>query len=120
MIDNREYGVEFLRLWEIRDQVHGHHLERSRMGVCRDRLEGGFLVCGAWFVLLAGCAPSYVIFCEVFHVFSLVGLTEKVYGIRYAWVACEGVVMIRLQHLTLVFHSGWEVHQCESCRGKEN
>ena len=42
MIDNREYSVESSRFWEIRDQVHGHHLERSRMGVNRDWLKGGF------------------------------------------------------------------------------
>ena len=48
------------------------------MGVGRDRLEGGFLMCGAWFILLAGRAPSYIVFREVFHVFTLVGLAEKV------------------------------------------
>ena len=42
---------------------------------------------GAWFVLLANGASSYVAFCEVSHVFSLIGLAQEVYGIRYACYA---------------------------------
>ena len=94
MIDDREYGVESSQFWEVRDQVHGHHLERSRMGVGHDRLKGGFSVRGMRLVLLADCTSLYVIFCEVLHVFSLVGLTEEVYGVRYTWVTCERMVMI--------------------------
>ena len=96
VINNREYGVESLRFWEVCDQVHGHHLEGSRMGVGRDRLEGGFPMCGSWFILLTGCTSSYVVFRKVLHVFPLVSLAEEVYGVRYAWVTCEGVVVIRL------------------------
>jgi hypothetical protein len=96
MIDNCEYSVESSRFWEVSDQIHGHHLEGSRMGVGRDRLERGFSMCSAWLVLLADRTPSYIILCEVPHVFSLVGLAEKVYGICYSWVTCEGVIMVRL------------------------
>ena len=96
MVDDREYGVESLQFREVRDQVHGHHLERSRMGVSRDWLKRGFSMCGAWFVLLTSCASSYVVFCEVFHILPLVSLTKEVYGVRYAWVTGERMVVIRL------------------------
>ena len=109
MIDNREHGVESSRFREVRDQIHGHHLERSRMGVGCDRLERGFSMCGTRFVLLANWASSYIVFCEVLHVFPLVGLAEKVYGVRYAWMTCEGMVMIRLQYSAFVFYCCWEV-----------
>ena len=104
MIDNCEYGIESSRLWEFSDQVHGHHLEGSRMGVGRDWLKRGFSMCGVWFVLLAGRTSSYVILCEVLHVFSLVSLAEKVYSIRYSWVTHEGVIVVCLQHSTFVFY----------------
>ena len=110
MIDNCEYGVKSSRFWEISDQVHSPHLEGSRMGVSRDRLKRGFSMCGVWLVLLANRTSSYVIFCEVLHVFSLVGLTEKVHGIRYSWVTREGVIVVRLQHSVFVFYCCWEIH----------
>ena len=109
MINNREYRIKSSRFREIRDQVHGHHLERSRMGVSHDRLKGSFLMRGAQFVLLTNCASSYIAFCEVLHVFSLVGLTEKVYGVRYAQMTCERVVVVCLQHSAFVFYYRWEV-----------
>ena len=64
MVDYCEDGIESLRLWEVRYQVHGHHLEGSRMGVGRDWLQWGFSVSRTWFILLAGGAllrflPSY-------------------------------------------------------------
>ena len=96
MIDNREYGVESSRFWEVSDQVHGHHLEGSRMGVGRDWLERGFSMCGVRFVLLANHTSSYIIFCEILHIFSLVGLAEEVYGICYSWVTRERVVVVCL------------------------
>ena len=95
MIDNREDGVKSLRLWEVCYQIHSHHLEGSRMGVCRDWLQWGLSVSSAWFILLADGASPYIAFCEVLHVFSLVGLAEEMYSIRYAWVTCEGMVVIR-------------------------
>ena len=48
------------------------------------------------FSLLTGRASSYVILCEVLHVFSLIGLTEEVYGVCYSWVTREWVVVVRL------------------------
>ena len=66
------------------------------MGVGRDWLEWGFSMSGVWFILLADGTSSYVVFCEILHIFSLIGLAKEVYGIRYAWVTCERVVMIRL------------------------
>ena len=66
------------------------------MGVSCDRLEWSFSMRSAWFVLLAGCAPSYVVFCEFLHVSPLIGLAEEVYRVRYAWVSGKGVVVVRL------------------------
>ena len=90
------------------------------MGVGCDWLEGGFSVCGVWFILLAGGAPSYVVFREFFHVFTLVGLTKKVYGVCYAWVTRKGVVMICLQHPTFILYCCWEIPQCKPCWREEN
>ena len=66
------------------------------MGVGCDRLQRGFSVSRTWFILLAGGTSSDVVFCEALHVFSLVRLAEEVYSVGYAWVACEGMVMIHL------------------------
>ena len=66
------------------------------MGVDCDWLKGGLSVRGVWFVLLAGSASPYVVLCEVLHIFSLISLAEEVYGVRYAWVTREWVVVVRL------------------------
>ena len=66
------------------------------MGVNGDRLEQGFLVCGAWFVLLTCCTTSYILFCEFFHFFPLVSLVKEVYGVCDTGVSREGVIMIHL------------------------
>ena len=54
------------------------------MGVGRNRLQWGLSVGSAWFILLAGGASLHVVLCEVFHVFSLIGSSEEVYGIGNA------------------------------------
>ena len=66
------------------------------MGVNHNQLEGGFSMCSAWFVLLASRTSSHITFCEVLHVFSLIGLTEKVYSVHDPWVSGERVVVVRL------------------------
>ena len=96
MVNDCEDRIKSSRFWEVHNQVHGHHLEGSRMGVDCDRLKGGFLMRGMWFVLLAGSASLYIVLCEVLHVFSLISLAEEVYGVCYAWVTCEWVVVVCL------------------------
>ena len=66
------------------------------MGVSSDRLEWGFSMCGAWFVLLARHTTPYIFFCKILHFFPLIGLTEEVYGVCDARVSCKGMVVICL------------------------
>ena len=65
------------------------------MGVGRDRLQQSFSVSSAWFILLASGTSPYIAFGEILHVFSLIGLAQEMYGIRYAWVTCEWMIVIR-------------------------
>ena len=66
------------------------------MGVGCDRLQRGFSMGRAGFILLAGGTSSYIIFGKGFHFLPLIGLTEEVYGIRYSWVTCERMVVVCL------------------------
>ena len=66
------------------------------MGVGRDWLKRGFLMSGAWFVLLTDSASFHITFGEIFHVLPLISLSEEVYSICNAWVSSEGVVVVGL------------------------
>ena len=51
---------------------------------------------GAWLVLLACGTSLDVLFGEIFHLFSLIGLTKEVYGVGNPGVSGEGMVVIQL------------------------
>ena len=96
MIYNGEYHIETLRWGKVGDQIHRHHLEGSRMGVRDDRLERGFSMSGAWFILLTCGASLNIFFGKVFHLFPLIGLTKEMYGVGNTGMSCEGMVVIQL------------------------
>ena len=50
-------------------------------------------MCSAWFVLLANGASSYIVLREVLHVFPLIRLAQEMYGVCYAGVACEWMIV---------------------------
>jgi hypothetical protein len=96
VVDDCEYSVKALQLWEIGDQIHGHHLERSRMGVGGDWLKWSFSMCSTRFVLLTYRATSHIFFGKGFHFLPLVSLAKEMYGVCDAQMSGKGMIVIRL------------------------
>jgi hypothetical protein len=69
--------------------------------------------------MLAGGTSSYIFFGKGFQFFSLISLAGEMYGVRYSWVACERMIVIRLQDLASFLNRRREICQSESCWWEE-
>jgi hypothetical protein len=94
MVNNREYSIETVQLGQVCDQIHGHQLERSRLGVCHDQLQWGFSMRRAWLVFLASCATVDIICSKFFHPLTFVLLGEEVRRVHDSGVTHKQVVVV--------------------------
>ena len=88
------------------------------MGFRHNRLQWGFLVCHAGFILLADCAPMHIVFGEFFHSFAFVCLAKEMSHVQYSGVACEWMVVVQSQDFALLFDIFGELNLGEAC-GRE-
>ena len=87
------------------------------MGVWRDWLQQGVLVCCAWFVFLAGHASMDVVFCKFLHFSAFVSLAKEVCHVGDAGVSSEWVVVVQLKYFMPLFKIFGELDLGKACWG---
>ena len=73
------------------------------MGIRRDRLQWGFLVCCVGFVFLADCASTHVVFDEFSHFSAFIDLAEEMGRVRYSGVSRKGMIVVQAKDFTSLF-----------------